>query len=255
MTQILKSIAIAMVMSAVVLNANAQNVVKNADGTVTMTYADGTVKTFAPKKLSQLTEEEMQKIIAGEKKAYDVTTVGLDGKNRLRSILEVKGGAHYTDGNFAPMGDVCASFDVTPSIALLGEVEVSANRYGEYANRVGSYLVLGGFAGAEWYPIKSNLAKYTHEGSRWGLGVKGGFLKGMTADLSDEKAAGSEGFAAAMKVYLKGQIHLSKRLYGVVEGGVRWGGHFQTDADGNWNQEFLDKSTGGYLQIGLGVRL
>ena len=250
-----KTIIAAVMMSAFALTASAQNVTKNADGTVTYTYADGSSKTFAPKKLSELTSEERQSIIAGEKAAYDTKVVGLDGKNRRRSMLEIKGGAHLTDGNIAPMGNVAFTYDILPNLAAIGEVEISSNRYGDNANRTGSYIVGGGFAGVEYFPVVSALARYTGEGSRFGFGAKGGFLKGQTVDLSDEKAAGSEGFAGALKVYLKGQIRLSKRLYGVIEGGVRWGGHFQTDEGGNWKQEFLDKSTGGYLEAGIGIKL
>ena len=255
MTNFVKSIAIAMVMSAVVFNANAQNVVENANGTVTYTYADGSSKTFQAKRLSELTSAERQQIISGEKAAYDLSTVGLDGKNRKRTLISLQGGAHYTNGNFAPMVSAGVSYDVIPNLALIGQGEFSTNKYGEYADAEGSYPVWGIFAGGEWYPVLSDKAKYTGEGSRFGIGLLGGYLSGKTNDLSMEKSVGSEGQGAALKLYLKGQIQLSGRLYGVIEGGFRWGPHFETDAEGNWSQKFLDKGAGGYAQLGIAVKL
>jgi len=255
MKNFVKSIAIAMVMSAFAFNASAQNVVENANGTVTIQYADGTSKTFAPKKLSELTSAERQAIINGEKAAYDLSTVGLDGKNRKRTLISLQGGAHLTNGQVSPMISAGVSYDVVPNLAIIGQGEFSTNKYGEFADAEGTYPVWGIFAGIEYFPILSTLAKYTGEGSRFGIGLLGGYLSGKTNDLSLEKASGSEGQGAALKVYLKWQFQLSGHLYGVVEGGLRWGPHFETDKDGNWSQKFLDKGTGGYAQLGIAVKL
>jgi len=250
-----KTIVAAVMMSAVVLNANAQNVTKvEVNGkTADVVYTDGSKTRFVERNSADLTFEENLAILRGERYAANVKHTGLDREARKRTTLSVLGGAALVNKSMAPQVTAGISHSFFPNWDFGLQAEYSRAKYDKEAIANGFYDTFSMYATFEMVVAQSNMARLTANGTRFKIGGALGAAYQQTDDLSVEKIAGSSGYGFSGKLFIKLEANLSGDWYFLGEGGAKMLPQFDLNSL-KTGEEKLGENVAPYVQIGFAYR-
>jgi hypothetical protein len=255
MTQKIFAITISMVMSAIALSVNAQNVknVKVSDNTVQVSYNDGSKTGFSERNSADLSFEENLAISKGERKAYNVRHTGLNGRPLKCTTLYGLGGVSLVNKNVAPQGNLGISHSFTPSIDLGLQVGYSRAQYDDEAVANGWYDTVDMMAVAKVAVYQSDKRKYAGEGFAFLAGLEAGAAFQKTDDLGLEKISGSQGYGFAGAAFLEAQVSVGKNFYLVGKVGAKMLPQFDLDQLKS-GEEKLAENIAPFFQIGGAYR-